>query len=155
MIFWKGRSHWRIATTIIAIHLQSAGWESSFNLGLQESNSDYTKVICKVVLVVFDVIAEEARVGEVTRRQAFEWLRIDPYIMKASNVLDRFMDDIVSHKFEQLREHGSSSVDCYMKQHNLSEERTFKDFEYLLEDAWKDVTEEYMRPTVVTNDLLI
>ncbi|KAK8493550.1 hypothetical protein V6N12_046327 [Hibiscus sabdariffa] len=137
MIFWKGRSHWRIATTIIAIHLQSAGWESSFNLGLQESNSAFI------------------RVGEVTRRQAFEWLRIDPYIMKASNVLDRFMDDIVSHKFEQLREHGSSSVDCYMKQHNLSEERTFKDFEYLLEDAWKDVTEEYMRPTVVTNDLLI
>ncbi|KAL4273437.1 hypothetical protein GQ457_13G000890 [Hibiscus cannabinus] len=186
-----------------------------WDVGVLDELQDYTKVICKAVLVVFDEIAEEARkdgrsyavpfakdalvqlandyqaevkwyhdgsvptfeeymrvtmktstfdvlltiafigMGEVAGIQAFEWLRNDPKIMKATNVIGRLMDDIVSHKFEQLREHAPSSVECYMKQHNLSEERTLKDFEKLLEDAWKDVNEECMRPTAIPRDLLI
>ncbi|KAE8704278.1 putative Terpene synthase 21 [Hibiscus syriacus] len=142
---------------------------------------DYTKVICKTVLVVFDEIAEEARkegrsygvpyardafIGLVTNYQAevkwyhdgieaFEWQRNDPKIMQATNVIGRLMNDIVSHKFEQLREHAPSSVECYMKQHNLSEQLTLKAFEKLLEDAWKDVNEECMRPTCIPRDLLL
>ncbi|XVF26423.1 hypothetical protein REPUB_Repub14bG0015200 [Reevesia pubescens] len=85
---------------------------------------------------------------------AFEWLRQDPKIMKATNVIGRLMDDIVSHKFERLREHSPSSVECYMKQHTLSEKDAFKDFEKKLEDAWKDMNEECMRPTAVPRDLL-
>ncbi|KAL4273730.1 hypothetical protein GQ457_13G000900 [Hibiscus cannabinus] len=135
-------------------------WEMSALDELQ----DYTKVICKVVLVVFDEIAEEAMNnyqaevkwnGERAGIEAFEWLRNDPEIMKALNVIGRLMDDIVSHKFEQLRGHCPFSVECYMKQHNLSEEFTLKDFEKMLEDAWKDVNEECMRPTTVPRDLLL
>ncbi|GMJ10482.1 terpene synthase 21 [Hibiscus trionum] len=186
-------------------------WEMSALDELQ----DYTKVICKAVLVLFDEIAEEARkegksysvpyakdafmglvnnyqaevkwyhdgyvptfeeymsvsmktstfdpcvaisfigMGEVAEIQAFEWLRNDPKIMKATNVIGRLMDDIVSHKFEQLREHAPSSVECYMRQHTLSEELTLKDFKKLLEDAWKDINEECMRPTAVPRDLLL
>ncbi|KAE8704277.1 putative Terpene synthase 21 [Hibiscus syriacus] len=170
---------------------------------------DYTKVICKTVLVVFDEIAEEARkegrpygvpyakdalIGLVTNYQAevkwyhdgyvpifgeymsvamktstfdplitisfigmgkiagietFEWQRNDPKIMQALNVIGRLMDDIVSHK------HAPSSVECYMKQHNLSEQLTLKAFEKLLEDAWKDVNEECMRSTCIPRDLLL
>ncbi|KAL4360581.1 hypothetical protein GQ457_04G005450 [Hibiscus cannabinus] len=93
--------------------------------------------------------------GKIAGKEAFEWLRNEPEIMKALNVIGRLMDDIVSHKFEQLREHCPSSVECYMKQHDVSENATLKDFEKMLEDAWKDVNEECMRPTVVPRDLLI
>ncbi|KAE8704279.1 putative terpene synthase 6 [Hibiscus syriacus] len=93
---------------------------------------DYTKVICKTVLVVFDEIAEEAR--KEGRSYGV------PYARDA---------------FEQLREHAPSSVECYMKQHNLSEQLTLKAFEKLLEDAWKDVNEECMRPTCIPRDLLL
>ncbi|GMJ10480.1 terpene synthase 21 [Hibiscus trionum] len=176
---------------------------------------DYTKVLCKAVLIVYDEIAEEAEkegrsygvpyakdalirlvtnyqaelqwhhdgcvptfeeytsvamktstydtfitisyigMGKMAGIEAFEWQRNDPKIMKALNVIGRLMNDIVSHKFEQSREHAPSSVECYMKQHNLSEELTLKEFEKLLEDAWKDVNEECMRPTVVPRDLLL
>ncbi|KAK9005287.1 hypothetical protein V6N11_042730 [Hibiscus sabdariffa] len=158
-------------------------WEMSAVDELQ----DYTKFICKAVLVVFDEIAEEARkegrsysvpyakdaliglvnnyqaevkwyqdgMGEVAGIEAFEWLKNDPKIMKALNVIGRLMDDIVSHKFEQLREHCPSSVECYMKQHSLSEKATLEDFEKMLEDAWKDVNEECMRPTTVPRDMLL
>ncbi|KAL4272862.1 hypothetical protein GQ457_13G000910 [Hibiscus cannabinus] len=186
-------------------------WEMSAVDELQ----DYTKVICKAVLVVFDEIADEAvkegraygvpyakaafirlvnnyqaevkwyqdgyvptfeeymsvamktstfdlfitisfiGMGEVEGTEAFEWLRNDHKIMKVTNAIGRLMDDIASHKFEQLREHSPSSVECFMKQHKLSEELTLKYFAKLLEDAWKDVNEECMRPTTVHRDLLI
>ncbi|KAK9005288.1 hypothetical protein V6N11_042731 [Hibiscus sabdariffa] len=116
---------------------------------------EYMRVAMKTS--TFDVLLTIAFIGmgEVAGIQAFEWLRNDPKILKATNVIGRLMDDIVSHKFEQLREHAPSSVECYMKQHNLSEELTLKYFEKLLEDAWKDVNEECMRPTAVPRDLII
>ncbi|XVF54382.1 hypothetical protein PTKIN_Ptkin05aG0176700 [Pterospermum kingtungense] len=177
---------------------------------------DYTKVICKAVLDVFEEIHEEASkegrpycvpyakdafiglvnnykaegkwyhdgyiptfeeymsiamktttydpvttisfigMGPVARLEAFEWLQKDPKIMKALNVIGRLMDDIWTHKFEQLREHIPSSVECYMNQHNLSEEAALKDLEKMLEDAWKDMNEELcMRPTAVPRALLL
>ena len=42
-----------------------------------------------------------------------------------------------------------------MKQHNLSEKAAVKDLEKMLEDAWKDMNEECMRPTAVPRDLLL
>ncbi|KAG8502913.1 hypothetical protein CXB51_000752 [Gossypium anomalum] len=176
---------------------------------------DYTKVICKAVLVFFDEIAEEVRkegrsysvpyakdalirlvnnyqaevkwshdgyvptfeeymsiatktstydssitisfigMGKVAAIEAFKWLRKEPKSMKALDVIGRLMNDIVSHKFEQLRHHCPSSVECYMNQHGLSKKLTLKDFEKILEDAWKDLNEECMRPTDGPRDLLL
>ncbi|KAE8661270.1 putative Terpene synthase 21 [Hibiscus syriacus] len=105
----------------------------------------------------FDVLMTIAFIGmgEMAGIEAFEWLRKEPKIMSAVNFIGRLMDDIVSHKFEQLREHAPSGIECYMKQHSLSEEETLGDFKKLLEDAWKDVNEERMRPTAVPRNLLI
>ncbi|KAE8680304.1 putative Terpene synthase 21 [Hibiscus syriacus] len=188
---------------------------SRWEIGALDELQDYTKVICKAVLAVFDEIYEEATkegrsycvpyakeallqlandyhaetkwyhdgyvptfeeymsvakktstfgvlmtiafigMGEMAGTEAFEWLRKEPKIMEAIDVIGRLMDDIVSHKFEQLREHAPSSVECFMKQHNLSEKLTLKAFEKLLEDAWKDINEECMTPTVVPRDLLL
>ncbi|KAH1121334.1 hypothetical protein J1N35_004494 [Gossypium stocksii] len=176
---------------------------------------DYTKVICKAVLVFFDEIAEEVRkegrsysvpytkdaliglvnnyqaevkwshdgyvptfeeymsiatktstydvmitisfigMGKMAAIEAFKWLRKEPKSMKALDVIGRLMNDIVSHKFEQLRQHCPSSVECYMNQHGLSKKLTLKDFEKILEDAWKDLNEECMRPTDGPRDLLL
>ncbi|KAA3464753.1 putative terpene synthase 6 isoform X2 [Gossypium australe] len=186
-------------------------WE----IGAMDELQDYTKLIGKTVLVIFDEIAEEARkigrsfcfpyakdalialvndyhaetkwyhdgyvptfeeymsvamktstfdvllmisfigMGKMAGREAFEWMQKDPKIMKALNIIGRLMDDIVSHKFEQLREHCPSSVECYMKQHGLSEKLTLKEFEKILEDAWEDINEERMRPTAIPGDLLV
>ncbi|KAK5844965.1 hypothetical protein PVK06_001112 [Gossypium arboreum] len=87
--------------------------------------------------------------GEMAGREAFEWMQKDPKIMKALNVIGRLMDD------RQLREHCPSTVECYMKQHGLSEKLTLKEFGKILEDAWKDINEEHMRPTAIPRDLLV
>ncbi|KAK5844968.1 hypothetical protein PVK06_001115 [Gossypium arboreum] len=97
----------------------------------------------------------EDRMGKMAAIEAFKWLRKEPKSMKALDVISHFMNDIVSHKFEQLRHHCPSSVECYMIQHGLSKKLTLKDFEKILEDAWKDLNKECMRPTDGPRDLLL
>ncbi|XVE81277.1 hypothetical protein DITRI_Ditri15bG0050900 [Diplodiscus trichospermus] len=87
--------------------------------------------------------------------EAFKWLQSEPRIMTAANIIGRIMDDIASHEFEQLREHCPSSVECYMNQYNLSEKDAWEELEKKLEDAWKDINEECMRPATIPRYLLV
>ncbi|KAK4852743.1 hypothetical protein QYF36_026701 [Acer negundo] len=48
-------------------------------------------------------------------KQAFDWISNDPKIIKASAIIARLMDDIVSHEFEQEREHVASRINFSLK----------------------------------------
>ncbi|KAF2285870.1 hypothetical protein GH714_008558 [Hevea brasiliensis] len=85
--------------------------------------------------------------GKIATTDAFEWVSNDPKIIRALSLLCRLMNDIVSHEFEQNREHAPSSVECYMKQHGVSEEETVKLFREEIANAWKDINEEWLKPT--------
>ncbi|XVE81279.1 hypothetical protein DITRI_Ditri15bG0051100 [Diplodiscus trichospermus] len=93
--------------------------------------------------------------GTIAGIEAFKWLQSEPRIMTATNIIGRIMNDIASHEFEQLREHCPSSVECYMNQYNLSENDALEELEKKLEDAWKDINEECMRPTAIPRYLLL
>ncbi|TYJ11872.1 hypothetical protein E1A91_A11G307500v1 [Gossypium mustelinum] len=71
----------------------------------------------------------------------------DPKICRASNTICRLMRDIVSHKFEQERGHVSSAVECYMKQHGVSMQEAYNEFYKQINNAWKDINEECLKPT--------
>ena len=57
-------------------------------------------------------------------------------------------------QFEQERGHIASSIECYMKQHGVSEKQAYGEFHKQLENAWKDINEECLRPTAVPMLLL-
>lgn len=59
-------------------------------------------------------------------------------------------------KFEQKRGHVASAVECYMKQHGLSEDEVEKVFRQEVANAWKDINEEFLRlrPTGVPMALM-
>ncbi|KAF2285871.1 hypothetical protein GH714_008573 [Hevea brasiliensis] len=71
--------------------------------------------------------------GKIATTDAFEWVSNDPKIIRALSLLCRLMNDIVSHEFEQNREHAPSSVECYMKQHGVSKKRQLNCFEKRLQ----------------------
>ena len=51
-------------------------------------------------------------------------------------------------QFEQERGHVASAVECYMKQHGVSEEKACKELKKQIENAWKDINQEMViRPT--------
>ncbi|XP_038709908.1 probable terpene synthase 6 [Tripterygium wilfordii] len=94
--------------------------------------------------------------GDIAGRKEFEWLKSIPKIVRASEMIGRLMDDIMSHKEEQKRGHVASSVECFMKQYGVStEEEVVQDFQIRVANAWKDINEECVRPTAVSLHLLM
>nr|GEY15925.1 beta-caryophyllene synthase-like [Tanacetum cinerariifolium] len=90
-------------------------------------------------------------IGDVVTDESFKWALVKPPIVKASCAIDRIMDDITSHKEEQERKHVASSVDCYMKQYEVTEEYVHILFNKQIKDAWKDITRE----SLVCKDVLM
>ncbi|KAJ0035052.1 hypothetical protein Pint_26526 [Pistacia integerrima] len=92
--------------------------------------------------------------GDIVTKESFEWVLSNPKIIKASSIINRLMDDTVGHKDEQKRKHVASAVECYMKQHGTSEEEVVKLFGEQVANAWKDINEEFIKPTAVPMPLL-
>ncbi|KAK0599131.1 hypothetical protein LWI29_002648 [Acer saccharum] len=93
--------------------------------------------------------------GNIANKEVFQWSSNDyPNIIKASTIICRLMDDIVSHQFEQKRQHVVSGFECYMKQHRVSEGEVIKLFREKVFNAWKDVNQEFLKPTAVPIQIL-
>ncbi|KAK8589108.1 hypothetical protein V6N12_023514 [Hibiscus sabdariffa] len=74
--------------------------------------------------------------------EIFNWTSNTPTIIVACATHGRLWDDIVSHKFEQERGHCTSAVECYMKEHKVSEEEACNELKKQVDDAWKDINYE-------------
>ncbi|CAL5402866.1 unnamed protein product [Camellia sinensis] len=57
--------------------------------------------------------------------------------------------------FEQKRGHVASAVECYMKQHDASEEEVLIEFHKQVTNAWKDINAECLHPIEVPMPLLL
>nr|UZT70947.1 terpene synthase 2 [Paeonia delavayi] len=93
--------------------------------------------------------------GDIVTKETFEWISNEPKIAKASAIICRLMDDMVSHKFEQERGHVASGIECYMKQHGVSEEEVRTEFRKQVTIAWKVINQECFQSTVISNAVLI
>ncbi|CAL1358237.1 unnamed protein product [Linum trigynum] len=86
--------------------------------------------------------------AEIATREAFEWVTNESKLMKACCVIARLQNDIFSHKYEQKRNHPASSVQCYMKQHGVTEEEAVEFLWKKIHKSWKDIAEVYQKPTL-------
>ncbi|XP_047309619.1 probable terpene synthase 2 [Impatiens glandulifera] len=87
-------------------------------------------------------------------KEVFDWAFEDPPILKAIAIIIRLIDDSVGFKFEQEREHVVSAVQCYMHQHDVSEDIAISQLKMKVIDAWKVINSELIRPTKVSRALL-
>ncbi|KAK8548644.1 hypothetical protein V6N13_054578 [Hibiscus sabdariffa] len=69
-------------------------------------------------------------------------------LSRALQVLTRLYNDIVTNKAEEKRGLVTGSA-CYMKQYKVSRNEAVRAFRAKIADRWKDVNEDFMRPTVV------
>nr|QNC49786.1 terpene synthase 6 [Leucophyllum frutescens] len=90
----------------------------------------------------------------VATKEAFEWVLAEPDMVKATLVVCRLTDDIVGHEFEGMRDHIPSSVECYMKEHNVSKQVAIDGFNNQIEEAWKVLNEGFLKPTAIPVPLL-
>ncbi|KAL2327933.1 hypothetical protein Fmac_021360 [Flemingia macrophylla] len=87
--------------------------------------------------------------GDIATENIFKWATNESKIVKASCIIARIMDDIVSNEFEQKRGHVSSFLECYMNQYGKSREVAIQKGQKIITNAWKDINEECLMPTCV------
>ncbi|XP_010519474.1 PREDICTED: alpha-humulene/(-)-(E)-beta-caryophyllene synthase-like isoform X2 [Tarenaya hassleriana] len=85
-------------------------------------------------------------VPDIDKREAFQWLSSKPKIIGAAVKIWRFMDDIVGHEMDHKRKHVKTTIDCYMKQYDVSKEKAKEEIERIISESWKDMNQELMRP---------
>ncbi|KAK4398461.1 Beta-caryophyllene synthase [Sesamum angolense] len=77
-------------------------------------------------------------------KKDLEWITSKPLIVQASAIICRLMDDIVGFGFEKKY----TAVHCYMNQTGASKMDTFAELRKQVENAWKDMNQECLHPTV-------
>ncbi|XP_054793770.1 (-)-germacrene D synthase-like [Prosopis cineraria] len=82
--------------------------------------------------------------GSIATEQVFQWLATDPKIIRASKIICRLMDDIVTYEDEQKRGEVASAIECYTKQYGANKEEAIEVFERQVTSAWKDINEELL-----------
>ncbi|KAK9151967.1 hypothetical protein Syun_010276 [Stephania yunnanensis] len=87
--------------------------------------------------------------GKIVSKEAFDWVN-NSKLVKASCIIGRIMDDLVSRELEQKRGHVASALECYMKQYGVSEQAAHDEFDKLLDSAWKDLNEGCLSTTTTT-----
>ncbi|RDX79890.1 putative terpene synthase 2, partial [Mucuna pruriens] len=97
------------------------------------------------------VITSYIGMGDTATENIFKWVTNEPKIVKASSILCRLMDDIVSNEFEQKRGHVSSFLECYMSEYGESREDAINECQKRITNAWKDINEECLRPNAFSN----
>ncbi|PRQ55602.1 putative lyase [Rosa chinensis] len=93
--------------------------------------------------------------GVIVTKDSMDWVFSEPKISKAASIIGRLMNDLVGHKFEQKREHIASAVECYMKQYGVTEEEAEVELTKQVNDAWKDINEEWLDATSIPRPLLL
>ncbi|CAH1451901.1 unnamed protein product [Lactuca virosa] len=91
---------------------------------------------------IFALASSFAAMDDEITGETFRWLFTYPPIVKACCGLCRLMDDIVTHKGEQERNHVASVIECYMKQFDVAEQHVYGVFNEKVEDAWKEMNKE-------------
>ncbi|CAL1386199.1 unnamed protein product [Linum trigynum] len=79
---------------------------------------------------------------ELATREAFHWVtdKTNKMVLASASIC-RLQNDIMSYSFEQERLHVASAVQCYIKEHGVSDEEAIVALLGRISDAWKDMTE--------------
>ncbi|GAB4836540.1 hypothetical protein Ancab_001453 [Ancistrocladus abbreviatus] len=132
-------------------YLQEARWREEKYI---PTYKEYMDIALPSFGYILAAVASYLGMGEIATKASFEWISQLPKILNASCLICRLQDDIVGHKFQKSRDHVVSAIDCYMRQYNVSEEHVYEELNRQMEDAWKDVNQEMLKPTVVPMPLL-
>ncbi|KAF8364722.1 hypothetical protein HHK36_033303 [Tetracentron sinense] len=147
----KSHQFYNLINSTIA-YFGEAQW---FNNGYVLKLEEYLQIsMVSSVVSLFNVIAYIG-MGKIATKEAFDWVTSFPKLSRSSGLICRLMDDIKSNKFEQKRGHVASSVQCYMKEYEVSEEEACKKLQKMVEMAWKDMNNECLAPTPVPFPLLM
>lgn len=84
--------------------------------------------------------------NDIATKDCFDWVSHVPNMVQALARVLRLLDDLQSYEREQLIPHVASTIDSYMKEHNVSIEVAREKIYKLKEESWKDFNSEWLNP---------
>ncbi|TVU30124.1 hypothetical protein EJB05_21731 [Eragrostis curvula] len=84
--------------------------------------------------------------GDIATKDSFDWVSSMPKMVQALAIILRLLDDLRSYEREQMIPHVASTIDSYMKEHNISIEMAREKIHELKEETWKDFNVEWLNP---------
>ncbi|KAM7490766.1 hypothetical protein LguiA_033687 [Lonicera macranthoides] len=136
---------------LVRAYFDEANW---YHKGYVPTMEEYMEVALVSAGYIMVATTSFVGMGELVTKQAFDWVSSYPLIIIASSIFARLSNDMVAHEFEQKRGHVASAVECYMKQHSVTKEVAFIEFNKRISNGWKDMNQECLRPTSVPMALL-
>ncbi|KAL3736265.1 hypothetical protein ACJRO7_025255, partial [Eucalyptus globulus] len=151
----KGRSYRLIyakEVKLVRAYYQEAKW---FHTNYIPTLEEYMSL--QLITTGYGLLATTSLVGmdDVVTKHVLKWSVGDYKILKAAQTICRLMDDVSSHKFEQKRGHVVSTMELLMKYHGISEQEAMEELLKRVIDTWKDINEEFLRPTIVPMSVLM
>lgn len=83
---------------------------------------------------------------DIATKEFFDWVASLPNMVQALSVILRLVDDLQTYEREKLNPHFASTIDSYMKEHNVSIEVAREKIHILKEKSWKDFNSEWLNP---------
>ncbi|KAF8667120.1 hypothetical protein HU200_053306 [Digitaria exilis] len=84
--------------------------------------------------------------NDIATKDSFDWVSTVPNMVQALSRILRLLDDLQSYEREQLIPHVASTIDSYMKEHNVSIEVACEKIHALKEESWNDFNTEWLNP---------
>ncbi|CAL0323424.1 unnamed protein product [Lupinus luteus] len=137
---------------IVQAYMTEARWLNYKYIPTIEEYTNISSISCGYSLLT---TISYIGMGDIATEEIFKWVTNEPKIVKASTIVCRLMDDIVSNEFEQKREHVSSFLECYMRQYGMSREDAINECRKRVINAWKDINKECLRPTKVPKPFMM
>ncbi|CAD6334943.1 unnamed protein product [Miscanthus lutarioriparius] len=81
---------------------------------------------------------------DIATEECFDWVSSVPKMVQALSVILRLEDDLESDEREWLIPHVASTIDSYMKEHDVSIEVARGQIHVLKEESWKDFNSEWL-----------
>ncbi|CAL5006104.1 unnamed protein product [Urochloa decumbens] len=119
-------------------YLQEAEW---FHQGYTPSFKEQVNV--SVITAGGQVLSIGLLVGmgDIATKEAFEWIIGNADAVWACGEVSRFMDDMSAFKNGRNKLDVASTVECYIKEHNVSSEVALAKIGSFVEDAWKTINQ--------------
>ncbi|WVZ95928.1 hypothetical protein U9M48_041630 [Paspalum notatum var. saurae] len=111
---------------------------------IPNSIEEHLKVSLRSVGTPFLACASFVGMNYIATKDCFDWVSSLPKMVQALSIILRLLDDLQSYEREQLIPHVASTIDSYMKEHNVSIEVARENIYILKEESWKDVNSEWL-----------
>jgi len=93
-----------------------------------------------------DLVAIGALFGldDIATKEIFEWVITNSDTVRACGEVSRFMDDIADFKRGRNKIDVATTIECYMKENNVTGEVALAKIVSLVDDAWKTLNQELL-----------